>query len=380
MKLLFVCPNLGVAGAERQWSILIPRLVDRGFKVRVLTLDEEGRFFHQLRDLGIDTRCARMRSRFDLLGLRRALTMSSFPDVVITRSVSSQVVGHVIARRAGAAHVFTEHLPVDATGRMRPFRRGQRLLVQLVAPHVDFVVAVSASQIQGAIELGYRRERLRVIPNAVPADAVKVTKSRSDARTELGLRDDDFVVLFVANLRTEKRASLFVSGVVEAHSINSRIRGIVAGSGPELNAVRQQAEPTSGIVAVLGDRADVADLLNAADVLCVCSIREGMPMNVLEAMILGRPVVATKVGGVSDLVVPGQTGFFFNPDANGALANLLARLADDEPLTKGMGRAAAVRTRQLFSVERMVDGYADVLIAARELKRARRPRILSMTS
>jgi glycosyltransferase involved in cell wall biosynthesis len=369
MKLLFVCPNLGVAGAERQWSILIPRLAERGFEVRVLTLDGEGRFFHQLRNLGIDARCASMRNRFDLLGLRRALALSGHPDVVITRSVSSQVVGHAIARRAEAAHVFTEHLPVDGDGRMRPFRKDQKLLVRLVAPHVDLVVAVSASQIEGSVELGYRRERLRVISNAIPTDAVRVTKSRLDMRNELGLRDDDFVALFVANLRAEKRASVFVSGVVEAHVSNGRIRGIVAGSGPELDALRQQVEQTSGVVTALGDRADVADLLNAADVLCMCSIREAMPMNVLEAMIVGRPVVATKVGGVPDLVIPEETGFFFDPDSNGGLANVLVRLAGDEQFTKRMGRNAAVRTRKLFSVGKMVDAYADVLIAARELRR-----------
>src|SRR6266576_4781784 len=104
-RILFVCSSLIVGGAEKQWSLLIPALRSQ-FDVSVLTLVSEGPFFEELQSSGIPTTCAHMRNRFDLRGLWRAFRLASFqPHLTVTQSINAHVVGHLIARRTGAAHV-----------------------------------------------------------------------------------------------------------------------------------------------------------------------------------------------------------------------------------------------------------------------------------
>ena len=146
-RILFVCSGLTVGGAERQWSILIPRVQERGFYVSVLTLVAEGVFFDELRASGIPVECVGMRRRTDVGGLRRALAHSSSrPDLVVTSSINAHVVGHVVARLARAPHLTTEHSYVGPGHRAR---RHRRALARLVGPRVDLAIAVSRAQSRG---------------------------------------------------------------------------------------------------------------------------------------------------------------------------------------------------------------------------------------
>jgi glycosyltransferase involved in cell wall biosynthesis len=357
-RFLFVCPNLFVGGAERQWSLLLPGLVARGADVSVLTLDGEGSFFDQLRAGGIDVRCATMRRRTDLAGWRRARKAASpSPDVVVTLSVSALVVGHVLARRSGAAHVSTEHSNYS----LRPLRRHQRALTRLVAPRVDAAVAVARAQLPSLAEHGFDPARLHVIPTGVRADDFVPTRPRLTVRAELGLSSADFVACFVGGLKPEKRPADFVAAVAQAHVADVRIRGLIVGDGTLLAETRRLAAETGGTVRLLGVRSDVPDFIAASDAVCLTSVSEALPMSLLEAMAIGRPVVATAVGGVPELVQHGRTGLLVPPRDSGAFADALASLARDPAGAAAMGTRGRDRQRDLFSSERMVADYADLL-------------------
>src|SRR5918995_2695640 len=140
-RILFVCSALKTGGFERQWSILIPRLRERGFDVSVLTLRDEGRFFDELLSQGIPITCARMRRRSDFRGLRRAFRLRTFrPHLVVTQSPNAHIVGHLIARRVRASHIATEHFNV---GPGAPTRAYKEVLTRLVAPRVDRAIVIS---------------------------------------------------------------------------------------------------------------------------------------------------------------------------------------------------------------------------------------------
>jgi glycosyltransferase involved in cell wall biosynthesis len=151
MRLLFVCPDMHRGGAERHWATLIPALAR--------------------------------------------------PGAVITRTVSPQLVGQAIARRAGAVHVFNEHTPLTPAGELLEMRPRQRLLTRLVAPHVDRVVAVSGRQAAPLERLGYRGDRIATVPNGVFASDVERHVDRAAMRASLGLEEREFAVLCLANLR-----------------------------------------------------------------------------------------------------------------------------------------------------------------------------------
>jgi len=338
-------------GAERHWATLVPMLRERGAQAGVLCLAEEGAFFSELVSAGVPARCVHMHGRRDLRGLRAALACARpRPDVVVSRGVSGTVVAELIARRARAPHVVNEHTPLLASGELLASKRHQRLLIRAVAPRVDRVIAVAQRQVEPLAGLGYRRERIVVIPNGIePVE-------RGPAAGRLA-GEGEFGVLCVSRLQIEKKVELFVSAVAEARRSEPRLRGFVAGDGDR----RAQIEPLarrSG-VELLGERSDVPALLEAADAFALSSGAEALPMSVLEAMARGLPVVAPDLGGTSDAVVDGQTGMLVEPGNTAALARALVTLARDPEVSRRLGEAGRERQRERFTAAVMADAYLE---------------------
>jgi glycosyltransferase involved in cell wall biosynthesis len=370
-RVLFACSTLAVGGAERQWALLIPEL-RRQFDVFVLTLVNEGRFFDELRSRGISISCAHMRHRADLRGLRRALRMASFqPDLVVTQSIDAHIVGHLIARRARAAHVTNEH-----AGPGSPTRLHREVLTRFLGGRVNGVIAVSDAQVPRLVKLGYAAANITVIHNGVPTPIP--TEPSSSVRGRLGVRANDFLAVLVATLRPEKSAHVFLEAVRRAHRTDPRVRGLIVGAGPESQRLAEGAGDDR-IVQVLGERLDVPDILGAADVSCLSSTAEGIPMSLLEAMALGKPVVATDVGGVAETVEAEKTGILVPVGNQNAFAEALLKLAADPALARRLGQAGRQRHHDVFGLERMIAEYScafdEVLEATRDNGRGFRRRV-----
>ena len=352
-RILFVCPDLQAAGgAERQTLSLLRGLRGLGHAVALLTLAREGDLAGELRASGVRVECAQLRFRTDLGGWRRGVRIArSFePQVVVSRSVSAQVVGHVLARRLGVPHVTVEH-----GGPGLRLRGYQRFLVRPVARSAGRVVAVSPAQIPALRSLGYAESRIRVIPNGVAVNGV-----HASSREDLGLESTDFVAVLAAALRPEKQVPLFVRAVARAAADEPRIRGLVAGTGVEQPAVEREAAQTNGAVRLLGRRDDVPALLAASDVVCLSSSVEAAPLVLVEAMAAGRPVLATRVGGVVDLVGDGVNGVLVPPGDESAYASALVALARDPERVRRLGRTGHATFRERFTLERMVAAYDEL--------------------
>jgi glycosyltransferase involved in cell wall biosynthesis len=187
------------------------------------------------------------------------------------------------------------------------------------------------------------------------------TSSSSDTRLRLGLRDDDIVVLLVAALRPEKRVDVFLEAVTTAHAQDARVRGIVAGGGPALSGLRTQAQALGGAVRLIGERADVSALMASADAVCLTSDVEAVPVTLLEAMAAARPVIATSVGGVSELVTPSETGWLVPPRDPSSFAAAILELASDPKRGRALGKNGRARFEREYTVDLMVQRYAELL-------------------
>lgn len=356
---MFVCPNLKAGGAERQWALLAPSLAQRGFDVRVMTLDGRGIYFEELGAGGVPVACAGLRHRADPLGLARAVRLfERSAAAVVTRGVSAHLVGHVLARRRRAAHVVTEHLGDDQVG-MRPLRRHQRALLAPVRPRADAVVAVSASQVGALVRDGYSAGAIRVIPSGVAADPP--VRDRAAVRAELEVDPGAFLAVLVASLRPEKRADVFVEQVAAAHALERSVCGLVVGDGPDAATVAAAAARSGGAVRMVGFRSDALDVMHAADVVCLTSAVEALPMSALEAMSVARPVLAPRVGGLPEAVEDGETGYLVPPGQPTEMVAALVGLALDRRRAQAMGWAGRARQQRLFSIEAMTRGYEELL-------------------
>jgi glycosyltransferase involved in cell wall biosynthesis len=166
--------------------------------------------------------------------------------------------------------------------------------------------------------------------------------------------------VLAASLRPEKQVPLFVRAVARAAAEEPRIRGLVAGAGAEQRIVEHEVALTDGAVRLLGRREDVPALLAASDVVCLSSSAEASPLVVVEAMAAGRPVLATRVGGVADLVGDGVNGVLVAPGDEDAYAAALVSLARDPERTRRLGEAGRTAFHERFTLERMVARYDEL--------------------
>ncbi len=242
----------------------------------------------------------------------------------------------------------------------------QALLDRTTAARVDRYITNSEAAARFlAAERGVASTRIRVVPNGIDiAPFARAAAGRTAARAALGLAPRTIALLTVANLRAPKGLDVLVETAARlaARPAGRPFIWLVAGEGPlaaDLAADLEQRSLTSH-VRLLGFRRDVGTLLAAADIFCLTSRREGVPVAILEAMAAGRAVVATRVGGVSELVVDGETGHLVPPADPGALAAALARLTADDERRATLGAAGQARARALFTLEKAAAAIAAV--------------------
>jgi len=253
--------------------------------------------------------------------------------------------------------LFTEH------GRHYPdYPRPKRMVAnRLLIERRDRVVGVGQAVRRALIENeGIPPERVAVIYNGVDLpDLVAQAGERLAVRRELGLGASDLMILQVARLDYLKDHGSAVRAMAQVVQHCPRAHLVLVGEGPERASVEESVR-RHGIEArvhLLGLRNDVARLLDAADVFLLSSISEGIPLTIIEAMAAGLPVVATRVGGLAEMVEDGATGLLAPAGDDKALAGAILRLAHDPRLRSEMGQRGRASRSERFSAGKMYEAY-----------------------
>jgi glycosyltransferase involved in cell wall biosynthesis len=210
---------------------------------------------------------------------------------------------------------------------------------------------------------GVAPERSLMIPNAVdPARLCGSELERRDARAELGFADDACTILSIGALSWEKNPLGMLDITEPLLRENDKLRHVYAGQGPLREALEAKVSRL-GLeerVAVLGGRDDVGRLFAAADLMLFASRElgmEGMPTTLIEAGLVGRPVVAAAVPGVSEVVADRVTGLLAAPGDVEGLRSALKELLADPEMRAALGTAARARCRERFTIQRVAPQY-----------------------
>jgi glycosyltransferase involved in cell wall biosynthesis len=198
-----------------------------------------------------------------------------------------------------------------------------------------------------------------LIPNGVEIKVfTEANQSLVEALAqEWKIRSHTPVIGTLARLHEQKGHSYLLDAVAQLRREIPDVKALVVGDGelrPSLEQ-RTQALRLSDSVIFTGTRRDVPEILALLDVFVLPSLWEGLPIALLEAMAAGLPVVATRVGGVPEVVVDGETGLLVPPRDPDALSEAILTLLQDPDLRQKMGQAGQERVREYFSVERMVE-------------------------
>jgi L-malate glycosyltransferase len=280
---------------------------------------------------------------------------------------------HIAHWHAARAHAIGAMAGLLAPGPARvlsrrvdfPVRRspGSRLLYSLP---IDTILAISEGVRDALVSSGVPRTAIRVVPSGIDLATHAVPGDREDIRAREGILADEILVLQIAALAPHKSQRDLLRGARIAIDRRPDLRFWIAGDGPlrsELEAERDALQ-LGDRVQFLGFREDVIDLLAAADLFCVSSYLEGMGTSTLDAMAAGLPVVATRVGGIPEIVTHGVTGLLVPARDPEALAGALLTLAADPSLRERMGREARIKVMAFSAdrtAERTREAYGDAL-------------------
>jgi len=244
----------------------------------------------------------------------------------------------------------------------------------MLTARADRVICVcEAARASHAPRFGGRGDKFVVVRNGISSAAPG--RPRDAVRAELGLRAGDRVALTVGSLTRQKAQHRLLEGLAAAAARIPDAVLLIAGDGPLRDALEARARDLGVTARVrwLGARGDVADLIEAADVFVLSSIREGLSVTLLEAMRAGRAAIATDVGGNAEAVVHGETGLVVPPEDPAALGEALADLLGDPARAARLGHAARERWARCFTAERMVRETEEIYRAALERAGVRVP-------
>ena len=232
--------------------------------------------------------------------------------------------------------------------------------LQQIAFRWGVVPVAIAQEVAATIRDVYGVPERALIPNGISVRSFQACAARGEQwRRREGFGPDEILCLCVGRLAPQKDHTTLLQAFAAGPAKNPRARLLLAGEGPLREDIERQIQAL-GLgerVRLLGRRMDVPDMLAAVDLFAIASRWEGNPLAVMEAMSAGVPVIATRVGGVPELVSDGETGILVAPGEPAILASAICRLLDDAARRAAMGRLAMQKAERSFDARVMSLAY-----------------------
>jgi glycosyltransferase involved in cell wall biosynthesis len=228
-------------------------------------------------------------------------------------------------------------------------------------------IIVVSSDIHNNLADIFEPDRLVTIHNAINTANLKTSKSATEVRKELRIEENQSIIGTAGRMVPIKGFDVLLKTAKLILEKKPMVRFLLAGEGPQKTELEQKAR-AMGLaekVMFLGFRDDVIDIINCLDLFVMSSYHEGVPMSLLEAMALQKPVVATGVGGINEIIENDVSGFLVNPGDASALASACLKVLNDPVLKLNLAIAARKRIDEEFSIEvqseRVMKLYQDLV-------------------
>ncbi len=353
MNIMQIVSAGDVNGAVVHCALLSRELVRRGHTL-TLVCRPHAWIAQQLADLPVEVVYSDLH-RWPLDELRRVgqIAQSRGVDAIHTHMSRAHAFGVFLRLRTGIPCVATAH----------------NRYVQLHWMFNDFVIGNSDATTQFHRRYNFvRRARSRTIHIFIDQEAIAAVPSgtRERLRRSLGVGEKDILVGQIGDVIPRKGLVHLVRALprvlASAPHVRLMVVGDVKNSADYMAQIKSEARSLGVADAIhwAGHRRDIPDVLSALDVVALASLEESLGMSVLEAMASGKPVVASRVGGLPECVADGETGFLVPPANSDAIADAILRLAQDETLRQRFAAAARQRVTTEFSLSVIADQIENV--------------------
>jgi glycosyltransferase involved in cell wall biosynthesis len=349
MKVVYAC-SLDAGGPLTHLLDLAPEVARAGPRVLVLCADEE--IAGDFRARGVDARAMPLRHKLDARGAARLWPVLRDADVVHTHDRRTGLLVRTQARIHGAACVHTLHgvpneifglvgrsdatLPPEISSTRAAWLRYGVVGMEAALARLGTTVVPSEALLRFLLAHGFPRSRTVLIPYGVGL-----------RRSQPEDRHHPLRVATASILEHRKGVDILIAACAR---VDAPLQLDVFGDGTLRAELEAQAARTGTAVTFHGwvSPAEIPDHLRETDLFVLATRGDNLPVSVLEAMSLALPVVATRTGGLPELVADGETGFLVEPEDVEGLARAISRLAGDEPLRQRFGGAAAERLERRF--------------------------------
>ena len=367
MKILQVAYRSKISGGEKVLFDLAMSMEERGHEVSVVCPDP-GQLPDELRKAGIESTIIPFHKTYDIRAARRLAQFikSKKIDVLHSHGMLTNIISRVAGKMANVpVSVSTEHLTMELGrgGRStetieRLKARYYRMLDNYTSRYNQQVIAVSNAVRDDLVEQGIPVSRITVIQNGINIPDIDPAAGNR-IRLELGIKPEETVVGAVGRLSPQKDYPTLLRAFKEVNKSCPDAVLMIAGEGHLRKNLEKLADDL-GIgerVKFLGYRSNVLEIVSSFDIYVLSSLWEGLPLAVLEAMAMEKPVVATSVPGTAEAVNEGETGFLVPLRDYQSLSRRLIYLADNPDKARLMGEAGRRRWKDCFSLTRVIDEH-----------------------
>lgn len=372
IRALHLVEDLKIGGAERVIADIAAGLDKKNFEVSVLCVTRGGEIADELKEQGIEVKILGIFSYhnpINVLKLARLLKKAK-PDIVHTHGYFASVIGRIAAKIAGIL-ILINH--VHST--YWEYRKRHILMERFLSLFTHKIICCSK-----AVEDFVRgQERINpaktvVIYNGVDEDRFTTYKNTSSIKAQLGIDSGESVVGTVSSLTPHKGHKYLFQAAPMILGVCAHTKFLIVGDGILREKLEEQIKNLNLASAVIftGTKKNIPEILSAMDIFVLpsCS-REGLGISIIEAMAVEKPVVASDIGGIPEVVKNGETGFLVPPRNPEALAQAIIDLLQNPRKAKALGKKGRTRFQEKFTNERMlseVESLYEALIDQKKRK------------
>lgn len=360
IKICYVIGQLSMDGAERQLYELVKGISKKSFLPIVISLNEGDYWGEEIRKLNIQLIEIPRKKNKEFTRLFRLIKLIKVikPDIVHTYMFSANSYGRIAAILTGVPIIVAAERNLPEIGKDKNIY--QICCDKLLAIFSDGIICNSFKASDTLVKkYSFNTKKVFTVHNGINVrDFLK--ENSFNCKKQLASK----VIGTIGRLYPQKNHKLFLDMAKAILDIsgNSNIKFLIVGDGPLRNELEDHSERLGieNSVVFTGERSDIPELLQSMDIFVMTSLYEGMSNTIMEAMLAGIPVVATDVGGNSELVIGGETGFLCQLNDPVALAEKIIGLIKNESKAKQMGENGRKRVMNEFGIRKMIKKTEDV--------------------
>ncbi len=354
------------AGAEAQISMLLSQLSKKKHLENFALIYNQGKLAEELKRLNISLHVIEEKENNPVKLFIKTYRWLKGQDVDLVHShrYKENIIGSLAAKIGGIHHIIrTYHGMPEPFGGFKNIKYKSYIFLDYLISKllVQQIITVSF-EMKKKLSRRLGSKKITSIPNSVNLDSLKIEKSPQRVREILGLDEDCRIIGSAGRLVPIKGYQVFLKAAQLIKRKQSRVKFLIVGDGPEKLNLEKLADELKISEDFLfpGYREDILDIINAMDIFVLTSFHEGIPMVLLEAMSLEKSIVATKVGGIPEVVTDQISGTLVGPNDPEGLAKKSLYLLQNKETREKMGSEAKRRIKESFTAERMAQRVSEI--------------------